>query len=165
MIRILWTNTTSFENNPIAKQELASTSENSRSEQRREAPPPIFWFYVLVKTGVAIDNPNNPSRWRMMNDIGKYRFVCTLTLSDILGQVIVWLGVIFAALASALSLMSKPIYSFGAVGLIVVTSLPFLLFTFVTTLFNHIDIVPLTEEEIKSNQSKISGVRKTAVKV
>ena len=58
-----------------------------------------------------------------MNDIGKYRFVCNLTLSDILGQVIVWLGVIFAALASALSLMSKPIYSFGAVGLIVVTSL------------------------------------------
>ncbi len=100
-----------------------------------------------------------------MNDIGKYRFVCTLTLGDILGQVIVWLGVIFLALASALSLMSKPIYSFGAVGLIVVTSLPFLLFTFVTTLFNHIDIVPLTEEEIKQNKSKISGVRKTAIKV
>jgi len=100
----------------------------------------------------------------MMNDIGKYRFVCTLTLSDIFGQVIVWLGVIFLALASTLSLMSKPIYSFGAVGLIVVTSLPFLLFTFVTTLFNHIDIVPLTEEEIKHNNSKISGVRKTAIK-
>ncbi len=99
----------------------------------------------------------------MMNDIGKYRFVCTLTLSDIFGQIIVWLGVIFAALASALSLMSKPIYSFGAVGLIVVTSLPFLLFTFITTLFNHIHIVPLTEEEIKHNNSKISGVRKTAV--
>jgi hypothetical protein len=46
----------------------------------------------------------------------------------------------------------------------VVTSLPFLLFTFVTTLFNHIDIVPLTEEEIKHNNSKISGVRKTAIK-
>jgi succinate-acetate transporter protein len=101
----------------------------------------------------------------MMNDIGKYRFVCTLMLSDILGQIIVWLGVIFLALASALSLMSKPIYSFGAVGLIVVTSLPFLLFSFVTTLFNHIDIVPLTEEEIKHNKSKVSGVRKTAVKV
>jgi hypothetical protein len=98
-----------------------------------------------------------------MNDIGKYRFVCTLTLSDIFGQVIIWLGVIFLALASALSLMSKPIYSFGAVGLIVVTSIPFLLFTFVTTLFNHIDIVPLTEEEIKLNHSKISGVRKTAI--
>ena len=81
-----------------------------------------------------------------------------------MGQVIVWLGVIFAALAAALSLMSKPVYSFGAVGLIVVTSLPFLLFTFVTTLFNHIDIVPLTEEEIKYNSSKISGIRKTAVK-
>jgi hypothetical protein len=99
----------------------------------------------------------------MMNNIGKYRFVCTLTLSDIFGQIIIWLGVIFAALASALSLMSKPVYSFGAVGLIVVTSLPFLLFTFVTTLFNHIHIVPLTEEEIKHNNSKISGVRKTAV--
>ncbi len=100
----------------------------------------------------------------MMNNIGKYRFVCTLTLSDILGQVIVWLGVIFAALASALSHMSKPIYSFGAVGLIVVTSLPFLLFTFVTTLFNHIEIVPLTEEEIASKKSQVSGVRKTVVK-
>lgn len=99
----------------------------------------------------------------MMNDIGKYRFVCTLTLSDIFGQIIIWLGVIFAALASALSLMSKPIYSFGAVGLIVVTSLPFLLFTFVSTLFNHIDIVPLTEDEIRHNHAKISGIRKTAI--
>ncbi|NUN65888.1 hypothetical protein HCU40_14285 [Pseudanabaena biceps] len=98
-----------------------------------------------------------------MNDIGKYRFVCTLTLSDIFGQIIIWLGVVFAALASALSLMSKPVYSFGAVGLIIVTSLPFLLFTFVTTLFNHIDIVPLTDEDIQKSKSKISGIRKNAV--
>jgi len=66
-------------------------------------------------------------------NIGKYRFICTLTLGDIFGQVIIWLGVIFASLAAALSLMSNPILSVAAVGLIVVTSLPFLLFAFVTT--------------------------------
>ncbi len=78
-----------------------------------------------------------------MNDINKYSFRCTLGLGDIYLQVVVWLGVIFASLASALALMSQPIYSFAAVGLIVVVSLPFLLFAFVTTLFNHIEITPI----------------------
>ncbi len=82
-----------------------------------------------------------------MNELQRYRFSCTLTLGDIYGQVIAWLGVIFASLASALSLMSHPLYAFGAVVLIVVVSLPFLLFAFVTTLFNHIEIRPISEEE------------------
>jgi succinate-acetate transporter protein len=94
-------------------------------------------------------------------NIGKYRFICTLTLGDIFGQVIIWLGVIFASLAAALSLMSNPILSVAAVGLIVVTSLPFLLFAFVTTLVNHIEVMPLTEEQIRRENAKISGMRKT----
>ncbi len=84
-----------------------------------------------------------------MNDINKYSFRCTLGLGDIYLQVVVWLGVIFASLASALALMSQPIYSFAAVGLIVVVSLPFLLFAFVTTLFNHIEITPIEAQVTK----------------
>ena len=80
-----------------------------------------------------------------MNKLGKYRFRCDLTLGDIYLQIVVWLGVIFASLASALSLMSQPIYSLASVGIIVVVSLPFLLFTFVTTLFNHIEISAVEE--------------------
>jgi hypothetical protein len=101
----------------------------------------------------------------MKDLVGKYRFSCTLTLGDIFGQVIVWLGVIFASLASALALMSNPIYSLASVGLIVVTSLPFLLFAFVTTLFNHIEITPLSEEEVQRSKSSGSAAsRRTAVK-
>ncbi|AFY72477.1 hypothetical protein Syn7502_00310 [Synechococcus sp. PCC 7502] len=85
-----------------------------------------------------------------MNEIGKYSFRCNLTLGDIYLQVVVWLGVIFASLASALALMSRPLYSFAAVGLIVVVSLPFLLFAFVTTLFNHIEITPVEAKVTKS---------------
>lgn len=80
----------------------------------------------------------------------QYRFRCTLTLGDIYLQVVVWLMVIFASLAAALSLMSKPIYSLASVGLIVVVSLPFLLFGFVTTLFNHIEITAVTETNPKN---------------
>jgi hypothetical protein len=83
-----------------------------------------------------------------MSILEKYRFRCTLTLGDIFGQVIVWLGVVFASLAAALSLMSRPVYAIAAVGLIVVASLPFLLFAFVVTLFSHIEISPITSEEV-----------------
>ena len=71
----------------------------------------------------------------------KYRFVCTLTFGDIYGQIIVWLIVLFVSLAAALALMgaSRPIYALATVGLILVISLPFLLFAFVTTLLNHIE--------------------------
>lgn len=78
-----------------------------------------------------------------MNELNKYRFSCNLTLGDIFGQVVVWLAVVFSSLAAGLSLMSQPLYAFSAVGLIIVVSLPFLLFAFVTTLFNHIQISPI----------------------
>ena len=76
-----------------------------------------------------------------MNSVSKYRFVCTLTFGDIYGQIIVWLIVLFVSLATALALMgaSRPIYALVCVGLILVLSLPFLLFAFVTTLINHIE--------------------------
>lgn len=77
----------------------------------------------------------------IMNNASKYRFVCTLTFGDIYGQIIVWLIVLFLSLAAALALMgaSRPIYALVCVGLILVLSLPFLLFAFVTTLINHIE--------------------------
>ena len=71
----------------------------------------------------------------------RYRFVCTLAFGDVYGQIIVWLLVIFLSLAAALALMgaSRPIYALATVGLVLVLSLPFLLFAFVTTLLNHIE--------------------------
>jgi hypothetical protein len=71
-----------------------------------------------------------------------YRVVCTLTFGDIYAQIIVWLGVIFFSLAVALALMgaNQPTYALATVGLILVLSLPFLLFAFVTTLLNHIEL-------------------------
>lgn len=84
----------------------------------------------------------------MVSLSGKYRFACTLSYGDIYGQVIVWLGVIFATLAAALSLMSsRPLYAFLTVGLILVVSLPFLLFAFVTTLLNHIELSPISDQK------------------
>lgn len=90
----------------------------------------------------------------------RYRFVCTLTFGDIYGQIIVWLIVIFVSLASALALMgsSRPVYALTTVGLVLVLSLPFLLFAFVTTLLNHIEfsaVEPATEAQ-KSNE-QMSG--------
>jgi hypothetical protein len=71
----------------------------------------------------------------------RYRFVCTLSFGDIYGQIIVWLIVIFLSLAAAMALMgaSRPVYALATVGIILVLSLPFLLFAFVTTLLNHIE--------------------------
>ncbi len=84
-----------------------------------------------------------------MADFKKYRFTCTLTFGDIYGQIIVWLGVIFVSLAAALAAMgaNNPIFALVTVGLIWVVSLPFLLFAFVTTLFNHIEIARVEEQE------------------
>ncbi|PSB02063.1 hypothetical protein [Merismopedia glauca] len=84
-----------------------------------------------------------------MDKLSKYRFVCTLSFGDIYGQVIVWLIVIFISLASALALWSadRQIYALATVGLILVLSLPFLLFAFVTTLVNHIEMAPMDESE------------------
>ncbi|HIK56760.1 MAG TPA: hypothetical protein IGS37_16560 [Synechococcales cyanobacterium M55_K2018_004] len=96
-----------------------------------------------------------------MNTIQKYRFVCTLSFGDIYGQIVVWLVVIFLSLASAMALMgsNQPVYALATVGLILVLSLPFLLFAFVTTLLNHIELsaVDPAKEAQKSSSSLASG--------
>jgi hypothetical protein len=69
----------------------------------------------------------------------------------------VWLIVIFLSLASTLALWSstRQIYAFATVGIVLVLSLPFLLFAFVTTLLNHIEFAPMEEDEsTKSSKSK-----------
>jgi uncharacterized membrane protein YcaP (DUF421 family) len=82
-----------------------------------------------------------------MDQFSRYRLSCTLSFGDIYGQIIVWLIVIFLSLASALALWSadRQIYALATVGLILVLSLPFLLFAFVTTLLNHIELTPMIE--------------------
>jgi hypothetical protein len=84
-----------------------------------------------------------------MDKFGRYRLVCTLSFGDIYGQIIIWLIVIFLSLASSLALWSaeRHIYALATVGLILVLSLPFLLFAFVTTLINHIELTPMTENQ------------------
>lgn len=99
----------------------------------------------------------------IMNNMQKYRFVCTLTFGDIYGQIVVWLIVIFLSLAAALALMgaSRPVYALATVGLILVLSLPFLLFAFVTTLLNHIEfsaVDPALESTTQANRPN-SGQR------
>ncbi|MEY3297885.1 MAG: hypothetical protein RLZZ597_1145 [Cyanobacteriota bacterium] len=71
----------------------------------------------------------------------RYRFSCTLTFGDIYGQVIAWLVILLVSLAASLALMGarQPVVALAAVGLVLVLSLPFLLFAFVTTLLNHIE--------------------------
>ena len=73
-----------------------------------------------------------------------YDVRCTLTFGDIYWQILIWMLVIFVSLAAGLALMgaSKPIFALVGVGLILVLSLPFLLFAFTTTLLNHIAFVP-----------------------
>ena len=74
---------------------------------------------------------------------------CTLTFGDIYGQVLAWMAVIFVSLAAGLALMgsSRPIFALVGVGLILVLSLPFLLFAFVTTLLNHIQLEPVQDND------------------
>lgn len=79
----------------------------------------------------------------MLNNLQKYRFSCTLKFGDIYGQVMIWLVVIFLGLAASIALYDNPISALLAGGLILVLSLPFLLFAFVTTLLNHIELTPL----------------------
>ncbi|MEG4319346.1 MULTISPECIES: hypothetical protein [unclassified Microcoleus] len=100
-----------------------------------------------------------------MDNIHNYRLKCTLTFGDIYGQIIVWLIVIFLSLASALALWSsaRQIYALATVGLILVLSLPFLLFAFVTTLLNNIEVLyvdPATEDQPSAtgNQSNQRSV-------
>ncbi|MEG4344463.1 hypothetical protein QUB70_14375 [Microcoleus sp. A003_D6] len=103
-----------------------------------------------------------------MNNIHNYRLKCTLTFGDIYGQIIVWLIVIFLSLASALALWSsaRQIYALATVGLILVLSLPFLLFAFVTTLLNNIQVLsvdPASQDQPsatgnQSNQQSVETV-------
>jgi len=82
-----------------------------------------------------------------MMELQRYRFKCTLTFGDIYAQIVAWLGVIFVSLAIALATWTSAdhIYALVTVGLILVLSLPFLLFAFVTTLLNHIEFSPVAE--------------------
>ena len=77
-----------------------------------------------------------------MSALTKYKLICDLTFGDIYIQILAWMGVIFVSLAGGLALMgsSRPVFALLGVGLILVLSLPFLLFAFVTTLINHIKI-------------------------
>ena len=77
-----------------------------------------------------------------MSTFTNYKLICNLQFGDIYIQVLAWMGVIFVSLASGLALMglSRPIFALLGVGLILVLSLTFLLFAFVTTLINHIKI-------------------------
>ena len=103
-----------------------------------------------------------------MNDIQKYRFVCTLTFGDIYGQIIIWLITIALSLASAMAMMGarRPVYALATVGLIILLSLPFLLFAFVTTLFNHIEVSPVDAqtktEPMPANISQQQPVQATS---
>ena len=77
-----------------------------------------------------------------MNTLQSYKLNCDLEFGDIYIQILAWMGVIFVSLAAGLALMgsSRPIFALLGVGLILVLSLPFLLFAFVTTFINHIKI-------------------------
>ena len=94
----------------------------------------------------------------MENELHKYKMICTLKFGDIYGQIIVWLIVIFISLATTLALWSstRQIYALATVGIVLVLSLPFLLFAFVTTLLNRIEFVPM-EEELFSRRTVVGG--------
>jgi hypothetical protein len=97
----------------------------------------------------------------MNSEFQKYRMICTLQFGDIYGQIIIWLMFIFITLASAFGLWSstRQAYALAVVGMVVLISLPFLLFAFVTTLFNHLEFVPMEEAE----KSRKSSSRKAAM--
>ena len=80
-----------------------------------------------------------------MSPFTNYKLVCDLEFGDVYIQILAWMGVIFVSLAAGLSLMgsSRPVFALLGEGLILVLSLPFLLFAFVTTLINHIKIETL----------------------
>jgi hypothetical protein len=81
----------------------------------------------------------------------KYQLSCTLSFGDIYGQVAVWLGIVFLSLALSVGLMgSQPVIAFSLVGIVLLISLPFLLFSFVTTLFNHIEVAQIDNESLTS---------------
>ncbi len=103
----------------------------------------------------------------MDKEVTKYKMICTLTFGDIYLQIIVWLIVIFVSLATTLALWSstRQIYALATVGIVLVLSLPFLLFAFVTTLLNNIEFAPIEEEEAvhrRSSRNKVGTSQKPA---
>ena len=103
----------------------------------------------------------------MDQETPKYRMLCTLSFGDIYGQIIVWLIVIFLSLATTLALWSstRQIYALATVGIVLVLSLPFLLFAFVTTLLNNIEFVPMEEETNRrssKNKTRVNPKQETA---
>ncbi len=114
----------------------------------------------------------NSSTVKTLPSLRRYRLVCTLSFGDIYGQIITWLLVIFLSLAAAMAMMgaSRPIYALATVGLIFVLSLPFLLFAFVTTLLNNVEICetesqaqPKSASNPESNTDVSSGVQRPAM--
>jgi hypothetical protein len=96
----------------------------------------------------------------MLNQLQRYRFSCTLKFGDIYGQVMVWLIVIFIGLAASIALYDSPVNALLAGGLILVLSLPFLLFAFVTTLLNHVEVSPIdvkVTQMVNNSESRSSG--------
>lgn len=65
---------------------------------------------------------------------------CTLAYGDIYGQILVWLLLSFLGLATGMALAAAehPIAGITLIALLFAFSLPFLMFNFVTTLFNHL---------------------------
>ncbi|NJL01781.1 MAG: hypothetical protein HC838_12865 [Spirulinaceae cyanobacterium RM2_2_10] len=100
----------------------------------------------------------------MDNELPKYRLNCTLTFGDIYGQIIVWLIVIFLSLAGTIALWSstRQAYAFVPIGVILVISLPFLVFAFVTTLLNRIEFTPL--EEVNTKKLSLNNPRPSTQK-
>ena len=99
----------------------------------------------------------------MDQETSKYRMICTLTFGDIYGQIIVWLIVIFISLATTLALWSstRQIYALATVGIVLVLSLPFLLFAFVTTLLNNIQFEPMeAETDRRASKNRVQSKRK-----
>ena len=84
-----------------------------------------------------------------MERLAPYQVRCTLTFGDIYGQILLWIMVILMSLAAAMAMMgaSRPLFGLVAVGLVLVLSLPFLLFAFVTTLLNHVVLDPLPQRD------------------
>ncbi|MFM7221548.1 MAG: hypothetical protein ACKO21_15330 [Nodosilinea sp.] len=92
----------------------------------------------------------------------RYRFRCTLAFGDIYGQIIAWLVILLISLAASLALMGarQPIFALATVGLILVLSLPFLLFAFVTTLLNHIEFQAV--EAVEATNAAAAGASRSS---
>ena len=99
----------------------------------------------------------------MDRETPRYKMICTLSFGDIYGQIIVWLIVIFISLATTLALWSstRQIYALATVGIVLVLSLPFLLFAFVTTLLNNIEFAPIEEVTTRRvSRNKVNSKQK-----